>query len=74
MPWAGFVKPYKHMKNHVIELLKRELETLKMFKDGYENQQRKRTGEELLFVEEQLINTNEKILIVEKSLETLTNV
>jgi len=74
MPWAGFVKPYKHMENYVIELLKRELETLKMFKDGYENQQRKRTGEELLFVEEQLINTNEKILIVEKSLEILTNV
>jgi len=51
--------------------LKKELDSLNIFKEGYKNQIKKRSGNELKFVEEQLFSVNNKISEIEKTLKTL---
>jgi len=59
------------MENYTIGVLKKELNTLNMFKEGYENQIKKRNGEELKFVESQLSEVNTKIVDIEKTIKEL---
>jgi hypothetical protein len=59
------------MENYSKDVLKKELDSLNMFKEGYKNQIKKRSGNELKFVEEQLFSVNNKISEIEKTLKTL---
>ena len=59
------------MENYGISVLTKELNTLNMFKNGYENQIKKRSGEELKFVEEQLREVNNRISEIGKTIKEL---
>ena len=59
------------MENYSKDVLKKELDSLNIFKEGYKNQIKKRSGNELKFVEEQLFSVNNKISEIEKTLKTL---
>jgi len=59
------------MENYSKDVLKKELDSLNMFKEGYKNQIKKRSGNELKFVEEQLFSVNNKISEIEKTLKIL---
>ena len=59
------------MENYSKDVLKKELDSLNIFKEGYKNQIKKRSGNELKFVEEQLFIVNNKISEIEKTLKTL---
>jgi hypothetical protein len=58
------------MENYSKDVLKKELDSLNIFKEGYKNQIKKRSGNELKFVEEQLFSVNNKISEIEKTLKT----
>ena len=62
------------MENYTIDVLKKELNTLNIFKDGYKNQIKKRSGEELKFVEKQLFEVDNKILDIEKTIKELIKI
>jgi hypothetical protein len=59
------------MENYSKDVLKKELDSLNIFKEGYKNQIKKRSGNELKFVEEQLFSVNNKISEIEKTLKIL---
>jgi len=59
------------MENYSKDVLKKELDSLNMFKEGYKNQIKKRSGNELKFVEEQLFSVNNKISEIEKTLKII---
>jgi hypothetical protein len=62
------------MENYSIKILKRELETLMISKNGFEKQKEKRVGEELRYVTNQLSIINENIIDIGKAITILEGV